>query len=717
MVSITPAALKTLWEFFDAQYGRRDSHSGKITVIDVLPRQPVLDEPTSQLQLSRSQVNRQWDRWRTARRDEVKEHKHAASLHAHRRRAFGADDTLYNRLQSISHDARFVSTAAARFAHWPLVANLRCGQWYAPPAAFATTVRFKSTDGHKGEWNLNGRRLNLHLATLISQRGGVLLVDATRRGRALPDSFAKTVPIWCACLNRAIAAKRGYLNNTAAAWCTQLRTSPCVDAAEKTAIEKRLDGFVEVLQSCEGSEQVLCALRKPLRPLWLVAAPDGGQLIGAEAEEVLATMQSNPDALAFYPVVCLSASEPVDRERRSEYTYLQGSADDEEDWAAFPGGKRLTAALFWQYSGRLLQAQHDACDALASSIAALPDALAGLHEADEGGQGIQGAFRWVKRVQRSDASGGAALAVGSRRAGQPPECWEYFDAVINVSLHHCASMPPAGSDAQQPSYLHLAVPEGKRDPKALELLLPAALRFAARHLARGRRLLVHSDAGNDRAVAVAMAVVLAFFKVTDASRCLNPACIQDASSHPLLLLPPPPDLTQAFKAPAPGAATAAIALIGEAIAGAGAAQEHAAAAGRGGGEDGEEETHVHEDMWSAERLEALAEVADDAEVRARVGFEPEVCKAALTRCLHVVSMAWTSAAPPRHTLKKLHRFFGECGQHGASQQGKRERQREREGGSDQRSQHQRCDMRGGQRVSRHDGTGAQVAEALHNGLL
>ena len=25
---------------------------------------------------------------------------------------------------------------------------------------------------------------------------GVVLVDATRRGRLLPDSFAKTIPIW-----------------------------------------------------------------------------------------------------------------------------------------------------------------------------------------------------------------------------------------------------------------------------------------------------------------------------------------------------------------------------------------------------------------------------------------------------------------------------------------------------------------------------------------
>jgi tRNA A64-2'-O-ribosylphosphate transferase len=52
------------------------------------------------------------------------------------------------------------------------VANLRCGAWYSAPAAFAAAVRFKSTDGHRGEWTLNERRLNLHLVTLVAQRGG-----------------------------------------------------------------------------------------------------------------------------------------------------------------------------------------------------------------------------------------------------------------------------------------------------------------------------------------------------------------------------------------------------------------------------------------------------------------------------------------------------------------------------------------------------------------
>ena len=235
--SITEEERKQLWVYFDEKYGQYNSCAGTVTASQSLPREPCLDASSLQNELSRSQINRQWDRWRVARREEAKIHTHAASLHAHKRRAFGADDTLYNRLQSISHDSIFVREAAARFAHWPLVANLRCGAWYAPPSEYATSARFKSTDGHRGEWSLNVRRLNLHVVTLIAERGGVLLVDATRRGRVLPDSFAKTVPIWCACINRAVAIER---NLRAEDWCTALRTSVCVDAAEKEAIEKVL---------------------------------------------------------------------------------------------------------------------------------------------------------------------------------------------------------------------------------------------------------------------------------------------------------------------------------------------------------------------------------------------------------------------------------------------------------------------------------------------
>ena len=113
---------------------------------------------------------------------------------------------IFDRLRSVAYDAQFVAEISQLYPRLPLVANLRCGLWYHP--TFEHTCYFKSTDGHANEWQLSLRRLNLHLLPTISAKGGVVIVDATRRGRRLPDSFKKTIPIWAACVNRAIERHR-----------------------------------------------------------------------------------------------------------------------------------------------------------------------------------------------------------------------------------------------------------------------------------------------------------------------------------------------------------------------------------------------------------------------------------------------------------------------------------------------------------------------------
>lgn len=66
----------------------------------------------------------------------------------------------------------------------PLLANLRCGLWYAP--SFDGTCYFKSTDGHNGNWSFSTTRLNMHVAAQAAAAGGVLIVDATRKGKTFP---------------------------------------------------------------------------------------------------------------------------------------------------------------------------------------------------------------------------------------------------------------------------------------------------------------------------------------------------------------------------------------------------------------------------------------------------------------------------------------------------------------------------------------------------
>jgi hypothetical protein len=69
---------------------------------------------------------------------------------------------------------------------------------------------FKSTDGHTLQWDFNLRRVNLHLLPLIKTHGGIILVDSTRRGKRHPDALSRTVPIWCAVINRALGLENEH---------------------------------------------------------------------------------------------------------------------------------------------------------------------------------------------------------------------------------------------------------------------------------------------------------------------------------------------------------------------------------------------------------------------------------------------------------------------------------------------------------------------------
>jgi tRNA A64-2'-O-ribosylphosphate transferase len=97
------------------------------------------------------------------------------SIYKAARRIKRREITLYNALRSVADDAAFVAEVAALWPALPLVANLRCGLWYAPPRAFVATCYFKSTDGHAGNWSFSTARLNLHLALLA----GTLLLSSS----------------------------------------------------------------------------------------------------------------------------------------------------------------------------------------------------------------------------------------------------------------------------------------------------------------------------------------------------------------------------------------------------------------------------------------------------------------------------------------------------------------------------------------------------------
>lgn len=149
----------------------------------------------------------------------------SAPIHRLYRELKRGENCLLNRLKSISTDADFVQgVCQSEYSTLPVAANLRCGVWYVRPAAAGAgssslpiTSCFKSGDGHYGHWKFSVTRLNLHLLPLLAACGGLVVVDATRRGKCAPDSFSKTVPVWCCVMNRIIARHRAGSNQSAAA--------------------------------------------------------------------------------------------------------------------------------------------------------------------------------------------------------------------------------------------------------------------------------------------------------------------------------------------------------------------------------------------------------------------------------------------------------------------------------------------------------------------
>ena len=74
----------------------------------------------------------------------------------------------------------------------------------------------------------------------------VMLVDSTRAGKRIPDALSKTVPIWCAVINRAVA--RRYSGALTSDWDSALYTPPgAVSNQEHRQIENRLDDWAETL--------------------------------------------------------------------------------------------------------------------------------------------------------------------------------------------------------------------------------------------------------------------------------------------------------------------------------------------------------------------------------------------------------------------------------------------------------------------------------------
>ncbi|OCF60948.1 hypothetical protein L486_00592 [Kwoniella mangroviensis CBS 10435] len=275
---------------------------------------------------------------------------------------YAAQHDLFNRLHSISADERFVKDVAENWfdGRFDVVPNQRCGNWYCDPSTSSKAYAyFKSTDGHMTQWDFNLRRSNLSLAKYAEDRGGLILVDSTRRGKRMPDGLSKTVPIWCCVINLAIELRRNIPLDEE--WDTELYLPPkVVSPSEKSQIEDRMDEWAETL---EKSSLPLPNLIKPLRPFFV-----------HPSTSTPPTIPLNPP---YTPIICLSASRWVnnpddqipsvtrlgDTNRTVGFDYVPGAGDDDELWA-----RGLTPTLFHSNKPDLLKAERDDLPSLVDEL-------------------------------------------------------------------------------------------------------------------------------------------------------------------------------------------------------------------------------------------------------------------------------------------------------------------------------------------------------------
>ncbi|CAK7267020.1 tRNA A64-2'-O-ribosylphosphate transferase [Sporothrix epigloea] len=262
--------------------------------------------------------------------------------------------SITHRLQSIVRDADFVADVAAHYPGFPVVANERCGSWYVRPTLKCGSAYFKSTDGHTGQWKFSLRRLNLHLLSLVreSGTGSCILVDSTRRGKRMPDALSKTIPIWCCVLNRA-----RFPDDTDS---HTLYTPPgVVSASEHSQMLARVPQFVENLLGLgiltSGDSEIRRC--KPLRPVWVTPDmpwPD---------------VESLRDR--FDVILCCTSSRVIEADENADGTgdYIQGAADDTENWA-----NGLTPDLFWANHEQLLESTEADIPALIQAISVVSTA-------------------------------------------------------------------------------------------------------------------------------------------------------------------------------------------------------------------------------------------------------------------------------------------------------------------------------------------------------
>ena len=378
--------------------------------------------------------------------------------------------SIPHRLSSILIDAKFAQQVASTY-NLPLIANERCGSWYVPADKKIESAYFKSTDGHTGQWSFSLRRLNLQILDVIRQNGGCVIVDSTRRGKCMPDAFSKTIPIWCAVINRVLFPERKDSHHLQC-------PATGVPSTEVVQIESRLADFVQAFQDLNlDIETLRKRLEKPIRLGW--AADHNIDLLPP-----LTTGPNEKTFSTFFNVILCSASRQVRGAEMSEGGYIQGAGDDSEHWS-----HGLTAQLFWQHKDILL----------GTTESELPELIEQLILCSDG-HGSRPSITMIGPTRE--------VFIGT---WSPDLKWPDFDLII-----HCHGSD-IGNATQNTKQIFLQCSSGKSGGRKLRQKLETVKLLARRCLMteRSTSILITCETGKDLCVGVALTLLCLFYPDTE----------------------------------------------------------------------------------------------------------------------------------------------------------------------------------------------------------
>lgn len=290
----------------------------------------------------------------------------------------------------------------------------------------------------------------------------------------MPDALSTTIPIWCTVLNHLLLPSHPLSH--------RLFLPPHLASTTRAQIEALIPSFVQSLRDLDLDLSPLPALTKPLRPAWitrdstLLPAPDNSD------------PDPDPDRAIIFrdyrPVVCLTASRRVlGSELDSHDGYIQGAADDTENWAC-----GLTPHVFWNHVDTLLSA----------ADAHLPDLIASLLREDEAER------------RRHDASSRVRLTRQISVCALPLSAPESGTACCHVALTEA----PTHKDTwvRAPNHMHVGLGKHKTASRNLRLALPEVCAFVSNFLETGpglgeeRQVIVACESGRDTSVGTALAL-------------------------------------------------------------------------------------------------------------------------------------------------------------------------------------------------------------------